>query len=57
VHVQVLFCTRAMTYWMPALTLEERWSLTIGLEALVLVVAAYFGFQRFCTARPAQVAK
>lgn len=37
----VLFCTHAVSYLVPSVTLEERWGLAVGLEALVIAAAGY----------------
>ena len=37
----VLFCTHALSYMSPSVTLEERWGLAVGLELLVIGSASY----------------
>lgn len=40
----VLFCTRALSFWAPSITLEDRWALGTLLEVLVLASACYLYF-------------
>jgi len=37
----VLFCSRALTFWAPQVTLEDRWGLLMTLEMCVVVLSAY----------------
>jgi len=37
----ILFCTRAVEWWLPSMTLEERWGLLGSLEMLVAALSAY----------------
>jgi len=37
----VLFCSRALTFWAPQVTLEDRWGLLMSLEMCVVALSAY----------------
>uniref|UniRef100_A0A7S0HMC5 Anoctamin transmembrane domain-containing protein n=1 Tax=Hanusia phi TaxID=3032 RepID=A0A7S0HMC5_9CRYP len=37
----ILFCSKALTFWLPSITLEDRWGIFILLEILVLVLSSY----------------